>query len=48
MMELKAVLATVLRNFTIQSLQKREEIRPNPGIVLQPEQGIWVKLIEHA
>ena len=44
MMELKVVLATILRNYTIESTQKREQVKPNPGLVLQPSNGIEVRL----
>ena len=44
MMELKVILATLLRNFTIESTQKTADLRPNPGLVLQPSGGIMVKL----
>lgn len=43
-MELKVVLATILRNFNIESTQKREDVKPNPGLVLQPSTGIWARL----
>lgn len=44
MMELKVILATLLRTFQIESTQKQSELRPNPGLVLQPSNGITVKL----
>lgn len=43
-MEEKVVLASVLRNFTIQSCQTREELRPVGELILRPEKGIWIKL----
>lgn len=45
MMELKVILASLLLNFNIESTQKREELRPNPGMILQLTNGIMVKLI---
>lgn len=44
LMEEKVVLASVLRNFTIQSCQTREELRPVGELILRPEKGIWIKL----
>ncbi|XP_067928638.1 cytochrome P450 4V2-like [Watersipora subatra] len=44
MMELKVIMATILLNFNLVSTQKRDEVKPNPGLVLQPSAGIWVKL----
>jgi len=44
MMELKVVLSVILRNFTIHSKQKTQDIHPNPGLVLQPTDGIIVSL----
>ena len=44
MMELKVIIANILLNFNIDSVQKSGELRPNPGLVLQPTQGIKVKL----
>ena len=44
MMELKVIMATLLLNFNIESTQKREDVKPNPGLVLQPSTGIWAKL----
>lgn len=43
-MEEKVVLASVLRNFTIQSCQTREKLRPVGELILRPEKGIWIKL----
>lgn len=44
MMELKVIMATLLRDFHITATQKREELNLNPGLVLQPDSGILVKL----
>lgn len=44
MMELKVVLAIILLNFNIDSTKTREELRPSPGLVLQPSAGIKVNL----
>ena len=44
MMELKVVLSTLLLTFEITSVQKRNELNINPGLVLQPGNGILVKL----
>jgi len=48
MMELKVVLSVILRNFTIHSMQKTQDIHPNPGLVLQPTDGIIVSLTPRA
>lgn len=43
-MEEKVVLAYVLRNFSIEACQTREELRPVGELILRPEKGIWIKL----
>ena len=44
MMELKVILASLLLNFDIESTQTPAELKPNPGMILQPTHGIKVKL----
>ncbi|XP_067946150.1 cytochrome P450 4V2-like [Watersipora subatra] len=44
MMELKTIVATLLRNFNIESVQSREELKINPALVIEPVDGIRVKL----
>ena len=44
MMELKVIVATLLRNFTIESVQSTEELTIRPSLIIQPLEGIQVKL----
>ncbi|KAJ8416525.1 hypothetical protein AAFF_G00358130 [Aldrovandia affinis] len=44
LMEEKVVLAWVLRNFSVEACQKREDLRPLGELILRPENGIWIKL----
>lgn len=44
MMEEKVVLSTILRNFSVEACQTREELRPVGELILRPEKGIWIKL----
>uniref|UniRef100_A0AAV2LF52 Cytochrome P-450AROM n=1 Tax=Knipowitschia caucasica TaxID=637954 RepID=A0AAV2LF52_KNICA len=44
MMEEKVVLASILRNFTVEACQKRHELHPVGELILRPEKGIWIKL----
>ncbi|KAL0973928.1 hypothetical protein UPYG_G00213080 [Umbra pygmaea] len=44
MMEEKVVLSSVLRHFSIQACQSREELRPMGDLILRPEKGIWITL----
>ncbi|XP_051239608.1 cytochrome P450 4V2 isoform X1 [Dicentrarchus labrax] len=44
LMEEKVILASVLRNFSVEACQTREELRPVGELVLRPEKGIWIKL----
>ncbi|XP_008336093.1 cytochrome P450 4V2-like [Cynoglossus semilaevis] len=44
LMEEKVVLSSILRKFTIQSLQTREELQPIGELILRPEKGILIKL----
>ncbi|XP_028263336.1 cytochrome P450 4V8 [Parambassis ranga] len=44
MMEEKVILSSILRNFTVEACQKREELRPVGELILRPEKGIWIKL----
>uniref|UniRef100_A0A8D0H973 Cytochrome P450 4V2 n=1 Tax=Sphenodon punctatus TaxID=8508 RepID=A0A8D0H973_SPHPU len=43
-MEEKAVLATILRHFWVETSQKREELRLVGELILRPNNGIWIKL----
>lgn len=43
-MEEKVVLASILRNFSVEACQTREELRPVGELILRPEKGIWIKL----
>lgn len=43
-MEEKVVLATVLRNFHLESLEKREELVLIGELVLRPRDGVQVRL----
>ena len=45
MMEEKVVLATVLRHFDFESLDKREEMVLLGELVLRPRDGVNVRLI---
>ncbi|KAM9856665.1 cytochrome P450 4V8 [Aulostomus maculatus] len=44
LMEEKVVLSSILRNFSVEACQKREELRPMGELILRPESGIWIKL----
>lgn len=44
LMEEKVVLASVLRRFTVEACQTREELRPVGELILRPEKGIWIRL----
>ncbi|XP_042248324.1 cytochrome P450 4V2 [Thunnus maccoyii] len=44
LMEEKVILASILRNFSVEACQKREELRPVGELILRPERGIWIKL----
>uniref|UniRef100_A0AAY4AYR4 aromatase n=1 Tax=Denticeps clupeoides TaxID=299321 RepID=A0AAY4AYR4_9TELE len=46
MMEEKVILATVLRHFSVEALQGRQEVQPLGELILRPEKGIWIKLQE--
>ncbi|XP_041838200.1 cytochrome P450 4V2 [Melanotaenia boesemani] len=43
-MEEKVILASILRNFTVEACQKREDIRPVGELILRSEEGITIKL----
>jgi len=43
-MEMKVLLAMILHNFTIVSTQTEKELKVRPALVLQPSNGILVKL----
>ncbi len=44
MNEEKTVLSYILRNFNIESVEKRDDVDPLAELILRPEKGIWVKL----
>lgn len=44
LMEEKVILSSVLRNFSVEACQTREELRPVGELILRPEKGIWIKL----
>lgn len=44
LMEEKVVLASILRRFTVEACQTREELRPVGELILRPEKGIWISL----
>ncbi|KAK5926281.1 hypothetical protein CgunFtcFv8_021865 [Champsocephalus gunnari] len=44
LMEEKVVLAAILRNFSVEASQKREDLRPLGELILRPEKGITIKL----
>ena len=44
MNEEKVLLSSILRHYNIESVQKREELRPVGELILRPESGIIVKL----
>uniref|UniRef100_A0A6Q2WW86 Cytochrome P450 4V2 n=1 Tax=Esox lucius TaxID=8010 RepID=A0A6Q2WW86_ESOLU len=44
MMEEKVVLSSVLRHFSVQACQNREDLRPVGDLILRPEKGIWITL----
>ena len=43
-MEMKVILASILRSFNIEACQKREELRPFADLILRPSNGILIKL----
>uniref|UniRef100_A0A8C6IPR9 Uncharacterized protein n=2 Tax=Melopsittacus undulatus TaxID=13146 RepID=A0A8C6IPR9_MELUD len=43
-MEEKALLALILRRFWVESCQKAEELGITGGLILRPNNGIWIKL----
>ena len=44
MLEEKVMLATIFRNFSVKSLQEREDLKPMAELILRPEKGIIVQL----
>ncbi|KAI4832352.1 hypothetical protein KUCAC02_015322, partial [Chaenocephalus aceratus] len=44
LMEEKVVLAAILRNFSVEASQKREDLRPLGELILRPEKGITITL----
>lgn len=44
MMEEKTILSCILRQFWIESTQKREELGVAGDLILRPTNGIWIKL----
>ncbi|XP_077158275.1 cytochrome P450 4V2 isoform X2 [Paroedura picta] len=43
-MEEKAILATILRNFWVETKQKYEDLCPVAELILRPNNGIWIQL----
>ncbi|XP_062243542.1 cytochrome P450 4V2 [Platichthys flesus] len=43
-MEEKVVLLSILRRFSVEACQKREDLQPIGELILRPEKGIWIKL----
>lgn len=43
-MEEKTILATILRNFWVETTQKFEELGPVAELILRPNKGIWIQL----
>lgn len=43
-MEEKVVLASIMRRFSVEARQTREELRPVGELILRPEKGIWIEL----
>jgi len=44
MMEMRVLVSSILRKFTIRSLQKEDELRPAVELILRPETGIIIEL----
>ncbi|KAK7579876.1 hypothetical protein V9T40_000505 [Parthenolecanium corni] len=44
MLELKIILSQIFRNFEVESLQKMEDMKCMPDIVLRPELGVQMKM----
>ena len=44
MLEEKVILSSIFRNFSVKSLQPREELNPVLELILRPENGIIVEL----
>ncbi|XP_033935373.1 cytochrome P450 4V2-like [Pseudochaenichthys georgianus] len=44
LMEEKVILAAILRNFSVEASQKREDLRPLGELILRPEKGIIIQL----
>ncbi|XP_067106821.1 cytochrome P450 4V8 [Osmerus mordax] len=44
MMEEKVILASIFRNFNVETCQKREDLHPLGELILRPEKGIWIQL----
>ena len=44
MLEEKVILSSIFRNFTVKSMQEREDLNPVAELILRPEKGIVVQL----
>ena len=44
MLEMKVILSTIFRHYSVKSLQTREELKPVMELILRPENGIIVEL----
>lgn len=38
------MLASIMRRFSVEARQTREELRPVGELILRPEKGIWIEL----
>ena len=46
MNEEKVMLSSILRSFKIESMEKREDLKPMGEIILRPENGMHIKLTQ--
>lgn len=44
MNEMKVILSTVIRNFTVHSLESKEAMRPIPEVILRPPEKFLVRV----
>ena len=44
MLEMKVILSSIFRHYTVKSLQSREELKPVMELILRPENGIIIEL----
>ncbi|XP_029017670.1 cytochrome P450 4V2 [Betta splendens] len=48
LMEEKVILSSILRHFSVEACQNRDELQPVGELILRPEKGIWIKLEKRA